>query len=173
MEPIGRFWGRFAPISVSLVMVGLNRSLSFTEASIRRELVKPLEASPQISFSPSIFLTAPPQVFVTNAWSAEQGPVEKDVPLPLGDIPIQYANQDHLAAQVKGLAEMCLQIQDTWHDNGATILNSLVFLKALSLARRFIAKESEVVIFARPDIEIERGIEYFSPCPQLRKLTDE
>lgn len=153
-----RFWGRLDPISVSLVLVGLNRSLSFTEASIRRELVKPLMASPNINFSPSIFLLAPPQGFVTNVWSGEHGPVEKEVPLSLGDIPIHFVNQDHLAAQVRSLAEKCLQIEDTWRDNGVTILNSLVFLKALSLAKRLIAKESQVVIFARPDIKIERGL---------------
>lgn len=153
------------------MLVGLNRSFSSTEASIRRELFKPLTASPQINFSPSIFLLAPPKGFVTNAWSGEHGHVEKGVPLPLRDIPIGCANQDQLEGEVRGLAERCLQIDNTWHDDGATILNSLIFLKALSLAKRFIAKESEVVIFARPNIEIDRGlriVHYVRRCANSR-----
>ena len=171
MDQTGRFWGRPNPISVSLVLVGLNRSFSSTEASIRRELFKPLTASPQIRFSPSIFLLAPPKGFVTNAWSGEHGHVEKGVPLSLRDIPIRSANQDQLAGEVRGLAERCLQIDDTWRDDGATILHSLIFLKALSLAKRLIAKESEVVIFARPDIEIDKGlriVHYVRRCANSR-----
>ena len=145
-------------VRVFLLLLGLNRSLSYTSESIVRELVRPLERSKSTKFMAQLFLIQPAERFISNAWSREEGPLEAEIPESLRGVFAAILEQSELERRVLPVASELSSIADTWSDKGQSILNSLVFLQALSVARQSIPSDADVVIFARPDTRIERGL---------------
>lgn len=159
-------------VRVFLLLVGLNRSLSQTSRSIVRELIRPLERSTSTSFAGGLFLIRPEGGYVENSRSDENGLIEENVPQRLSRLQTTTLQETELRRQVDGICRDLMDIEDTWGDHGRSIINSLVFMQALSIAADSIPDGSDVVIFARPDVSIERGLKILgkvNQCAQFRE----
>jgi hypothetical protein len=159
-------------VRVFLLLVGLNRSLSQKSRSILRELIRPLERSTSASFAGRLFLIRPEGGYVENSRSDENGLIEESVPQRLSRLQTTTLQETELRRQVDVIGRYLVDIEDTWGDHGRSIINSLVFMQALSIAADSIPDDSDVVIFARPDVRIERGLRIVGKvnrCAQSRE----
>jgi hypothetical protein len=140
-------------VSVKLVFVGINRSLSYTHRSIQKQLIGPLAKNSRFLLDTSVALIHQ-EHGVQNPWSGEFGALEQEVPGIFKLDEIRYLDGSALRASVRPLGEKLTVLEDTWGDNGRSIENALVFLKALSTVAPGDNSDYDIIVFARPDVLI-------------------
>lgn len=106
-----------------------------------------------------------------NPWSGEFGNLERDVPEIFTSEEIQYLDGSSLRASVRDLAEALTAIEDTWGDNGQSIENALVFLKALATVAPS-DDAADVVVFARPDVLIRGRLSIKKVIREAQRFRD-
>jgi hypothetical protein len=158
-------------LSVKLLIVGINRSLSYTHRSIQQELKGPLEKSSRFALSTCLALIHQEEG-VQNPWSGEFGSLEPDVPEIFEDDEIRYLDGAALRASVRDLASALTVIEDTWGDQGRSIENALVFLKALSTVAPKGYDDSDIIVFARPDVLIRKRLPIIKIVREAQRLRE-
>ena len=159
------------PMSVKLLIVGINRSLSYTHRSIQKHLREPLERNSKFILDTSLALIHQ-EDGVQNPWSGEFGSLEQHVPEMFKAEEIRYLDGAALRASVKDLAQRLTNIQDTWGDQGKSIENALVFLKALSTMAPTEDDAADIIVFARPDVLIRRRLSIAKVVGAARRLRE-
>ena len=144
-------------IKVSLRLVGINRSLSFTADSIFSELVKPLRRPWIFDLDTTITLIQP-SGYLDNPRSGESGFLEQKVPLPLGCERLEILRQEELERSAQVHLEKLLDLNDPYDDDGRSLRNAVVFWQAMDIVGRSIPEDADVVIFARPDLLYSRQV---------------
>lgn len=158
-------------ITVQLLLVGINRSLSYTHRSIQKELKSPLEKSPKIVVNTTLALIHQ-ENGVQNAWSGEFGGLEQEIPGIFEDNQVQYLDGLALRASVRGLAAGLTAIEDTWQDQGKSIENALVFLKALCTLAPEAHDQSDIFVLARPDVIVRGRLGIVRAIRKAQKLRE-
>lgn len=158
-------------ITVRLLIVGINRSLSYTHRSIQKELKGPLEKSPKVAVNSTLALIHQ-EHGVQNAWSGEFGALEQEIPGIFEDNEVQYLDGSALRASVRGLAARLSRIEDTWQDQGKSIENALVFLKALSALAPEEHDQSDIFVLARPDVIVRGRLGIVRKIRKAQKLRE-
>jgi hypothetical protein len=158
-------------VSVKLLIVGINRSLSYTHRSIQKELKGPLEKSPRFILSTSLALIHQ-EMGVQNPWSGEFGSLEQEVPDIFTSDEIQLLDGSSLRDSVSDLAKALTLIDDTWRDQGRSIENALVFLKALSTIAPLETADSDIIVFARPDVLIRSRLSITKVITAAQRLRE-
>lgn len=158
-------------VSVKLLIVGINRSLSYTHRSIQKELKGPLEKSPRFILSTSLALIHQ-EKGVQNPWSGEFGSLEQEVPDIFTSDEIQLLDGSSLRDSVSDLAKALTLIDDTWRDQGRSIENALVFLKALSTIAPLETADSDIIVFARPDVLIRSRLSITKVITAAQRLRE-
>jgi hypothetical protein len=139
--------------SVHIHIVGLNRSLSTTEASIVSRVIRPLSTTPGVRAQTNIVLIRP-EGAISNPLSGESGFVETDVPESLATWPVTYLEQKDLAATAKAPAKRLLALGDVYGDGGKSIEWALIYMRALAHSSRMMKETPDVAIVLRPDVKI-------------------
>jgi len=142
--------------TVHVAVVGLNRSLSHTHASIEREIVRPLGRSKAFCSQYSLTLITPPGGRIHNPHSGEEGLVEEDVPVPLDSwARTTVAPEAMTSAQGKPFVPVD-SLCDSWQDKEANYTNLKTFLHALhtSYSTHVAPHSADLVVFIRPDVAI-------------------
>jgi hypothetical protein len=140
-------------ISVHIHIVGLNRSLSTTEASIVSRVISPLSATPGVWVQTNIVLIRP-EGAISNPLSGESGFVETQVPESLATWPVTYLEQKDLATRSKAPAKRLLALGDVYGDGGKSIEFALIYMAALAHSARMMSETPDVTIVLRPDVKI-------------------
>lgn len=140
-------------ISVHVHIVGLNRSLSTTEASIVSRVISPLSAAPGVRVQTNIVLIRP-EGAISNPLSGESGFVETQIPDSLTHWPVTYLEQKELAASAKAPAQRLLALGDVYGDGGKSIQFALIYMTALAHSARMMKETPDVAIVLRPDVKI-------------------
>lgn len=138
-------------IRVALRIVGLNRSLSHTAESIHRSLIKPLSNRRFISFDAEL-VCIHPEGLITNSRSNELGFPEQEIPDVLSAVNVKSVPQRLLEDRIDEKVALILSAGDLYGDDGKSIRNALLFYEALSIAKDSLHDDTDVVIFARPDV---------------------
>lgn len=159
------------PICVKLLIVGINRSLSYTHRSIQKHLRDPLERRSDVVLQTSLALIHQADG-VSNPWSGEFGSLEHHVPEMFKPEEIRYLDGAALRASVKDLAQRLTNIEDTWGDQGKSIENALVFLRALSTMAPTEDDAADIIVFARPDVLIRRRLSIARVVGAARRLRE-
>lgn len=141
-------------IHVTVCVVGLNRSLSWTHDSISRSVLRPLADSPLVKLTVQLTLIDP-RGPIDNPTSGEFGAIEPGLPQSWAGFPVRWVDQGVALEQSEELKGALLEFGDVWHDGGKSVSNALVFLFALNDAWSDVPPNSDVVIFLRPDIRID------------------
>jgi len=144
-------------IKVSLRLVGINRSLSFTADSIFSELIKPLRRRWIFDLDTRITLIQP-SGYLDNPRSGEQGSLEQEIPLPLCGERLEILRQEELERSAWAHLQRLLDLKDPYDDDGKSLRNAVVFWQAMSIVGRSIPEDADVVIFARPDVLYARQV---------------
>ena len=140
-------------LRVSVHVVGLNRSLSFTAKTIVRELIRPLSRVPWIQMDTRILLVEP-DGSILNPRTGESGFAELGVPSDLKSIPVEFFSQARATADSERTREALLAKGDIHGDGGKSLQNALVYACALRHSWQTRVEESDVVIVVRPDLAI-------------------
>jgi len=140
-------------ISVHVHIVGLNRSLSATEASIVSRLIRPLSRIPGLKTYTNIVLVRP-EGAIANPRSGECGFVETKVPESLSSMPVTYLDQSVLAYRAQAPAASLLSLGDAYRDGGKSIEFALLYMLALSHSAEMMKQTADVAIVMRPDVKI-------------------
>jgi len=156
---------------VKLFILGINRSLSYTHRSIQRELKGPLEKSSKIMVKTTLALIHQ-ENGVYNAWSGEFGSLEQDVPKIFEEDEIRYLDGPALRGSVRYLANELTAIEDTWGDRGRSIENALLFLYALSTAAPTDDHDTDIIVFARPDVMIRSRLSIVKVVKKAQRLRE-
>ena len=138
---------------VHIHIVGLNRSLSTTEASIVSRVIKPLSRTRGVRVQTNIVLIRPKGA-ISNPLSGESGFVETQVPESLDTWPLTYLEQKDLAARAKAPAQRLLELGDVYGDGGKSIEFALIYMSALAHSARMMNETPDVAIVLRPDVQI-------------------
>lgn len=136
---------------ISLIIVGMNRSSQYTSASISQNLIKPLTNSHAFTTNVS-FTLIDTEGEISNPRSSERGPIEVELAPPLNTYPCEYIPQSALWKRVSTMHNKLFSLGDEYKDDGKSLANYLIFLAALAEAEQNVNDQTEVVIFARPDI---------------------
>lgn len=139
--------------SVHVHIVGLNRSLSATEASIVSRVLRPLSRTPGFQVHTNIVLIRPDGA-ISNPLSGESGFVETEVPESLGTWPVTYVEQKDLAARVQAQARHLLELGDVYGDGGKSIEFALIYMSALAHSSEMMSETPDVAVVLRPDVKI-------------------
>jgi hypothetical protein len=158
-------------VSVKLLIVGINRSFSYTHRSIQKELKGPLEKSSRFILNTTVALIHQ-EHGVRNPWSGEFGDLEQEVPDIFKSDEIRSLNGSALRASVSHLAEKLTLVEDTWGDQGRSIENALVFLKALSTLAPGETADSDIIVFARPDVLIRNRLSIIKILRKAQRLRE-
>lgn len=140
-------------ISVHVHIVGLNRSLSATEASIVSRVIRPLSRIPGLTTRTNIVLVRP-EGAIANPRSGESGFVETTVPESLSSLPVTYLDQSVLASRAQAPAASLLSLGDAYRDRGKSIEFALIYMLALSHSAQMMKETADVAIVLRPDVRI-------------------
>jgi hypothetical protein len=158
-------------VSVKLLIVGINRSLSYTHRSIQKELKGPLEKNSRFVVDTTLALINQ-ENGVQNPWSGEFGELEQEVPEIFQSDEILYLDGPTLRASVRDLAEKLAEVEDTWGDQGRSIENALVFLKALSTVSPGETSDFDIIVFARPDVLIRNRLSILKILRTAQRLRE-
>ena len=139
--------------SVHIHIVGLNRSLSTTGASIVSRVISPLSATPGFRVRTNIVLIRP-EGAISNPLSGESGFVETQVPEALATWPVTYLEQKDLAGRSKAPAKSLLALGDVYGDGGKSIEFALIYMAALAHSARMMNETPDATIVLRPDVQI-------------------
>lgn len=85
---------------------------------------------------------------------------------------LQYLDGSALRASVRGLAARLTAIEDTWQDQGKSIENALVFLKALSALAPEEHDQSDIFVLARPDVIVRGRLGIVRKIRKAQKLRE-
>lgn len=142
---------------VHVAIVGVNRSLSHTAASIEREVVAPLLSSRLFSPTFSMTLITPPGGVITNPHSGENGEPETDIPAPFASWPLTGHQQEDAESSPSATPVPVNNLSDSWEDKVASFHNLKSFLHALHLTyySHVLPQSPDYVVFVRPDLRIE------------------
>lgn len=138
-------------IRVSIRIVGINRSLSYTAGSISTQLIEPLRKCRFTDLDTSIFLIQPSGSF-NNPRSGESGLLEGVVPQSLNVERVVVVPEGVLLREASHFYGNALELADTYGDDGRSVRNAIVFGQALMREAEQIQNDVDIVIFARPDI---------------------
>jgi hypothetical protein len=141
-------------IRVYVLIVGINRSLSYTHPSIDRHIIEALNRSPFFNVEVMVSLIHPPGDRIDNPRSREHGDLETNVPAHWGDYPLLHLSMSELESTVDRHYESFLALGDVWGDGGKSLHNILNFMAALKTTyQHYLSRRSSgVVVFCRPDI---------------------
>lgn len=143
----------FRPLHVHVHVVGLNRSLSHTGASIIKRVVEPLRRAPALRMTTSLALIRP-EGEVVNIRSGESGQAERNLPAAFEAFPLVHLEQAALEARTLSMQSSLVARGDVFSDGGNSIRFCMVYLSALEESTQLIDGIPDVVISLRPDIEI-------------------
>lgn len=165
----------FGLIPVDIRIVGLNRSLSFTNQSIEDKVLRPLINS--VFFRPRVSLTLiePKGGVVKSPRSQEVGRVETGLPTNWESFSINRIPQERLE-KTYPMGGREIRYRGAARNPERTLRNLWVFLGALRMAQ-LVGEEfvAPVVVFLRPDVRIEdrvpiRTIVFLSALFHVRKI---
>lgn len=147
-----------------VLIVGLNRSSSFTAMSLYKNVIQPLENSCLFDTVVDIWLIDP-EGKIENPRSKESGEAESRIAFPLSKYNVTTMSQSFLWDSVREPFQELIAIGDEWKDSGRSLRNALIFLKSLETASKSLTGSEDVVLFIRPDLLISRF-----PSLKLRAL---
>ena len=149
---------------VKVLIVGLNRSSSFTAKHLYDRVIKPFEKSCFFDIIVSIWLIDP-EGKINNPRSSESGNIESQVAFPLNRYKVTTMSQSYLWNSVAHLHQELIAKGDDWKDSGRSLRNALIFLRSLEASSITLTGAEDVVLFIRPDVLISRF-----PSMKLRAL---
>lgn len=141
-------------INITILVVGLNRSLSYTAPSIVRRVQKPLEKSFLFSVRTNLAFIVP-RGPVINHRSGEHGDVEINLPQSLSATNIWNLDEEDLQGETMETLEKVRDFPDWGDDNGRAVRNALTYMAALKVAYRKCLGSTDQYILVRPDLAIE------------------
>jgi hypothetical protein len=147
-------------IKVSLRIVGINRSLSYTANSILSQLIQPL-SRPRIFDLDTTITLIQPAGSIENPRSGESGMLEGEIPAALGRERVTIIKQGDLERQAGTHFRKLLELRDPYDDDGKSLRNAVVFWQAMEIVGRLIPEDADVVIFSRPDLIYRRKVLIF------------
>ena len=144
--------------SVHVLVVGLNRSLSYTAKSINHRLIDPLKRFPLFDLRVHTFLIQPQGGLIDNPRSGESGPIETS--MDSWDHPTSYLKMDELLYETEADRAFLSTRPDRLQDERKSEGNALLFLRALSSSFEALRPilENSVVVLCRPDVSIEGSL---------------
>lgn len=143
---------------VAVLMVGVNRSLTFTWSSINREIIEPIRQARNWELETYAHFIRPSDHQINNPRSGELGFIERILP---GDLQkwTLVETADGLVSDHELDASFFFELP--WHYDSKTIDNHYRYLSALEQSfERFIShKRFDAVVVCRPDLLIAPGLE--------------
>lgn len=145
-----------AQIKVSVVILGINRSLSFTTESILKAIVIPLQKCPLIKLDVSLWLITPRDHQIANPRSGEFGSIESILPSEWETTETFTLDMDELEQSSSEIYNDLAALPDRWNDQYKSLRNLITALKAHERAFLEVekARHPDVVIYTRPDCSI-------------------
>jgi hypothetical protein len=150
------------PIQVAVIILGINRSLSYTHASIEQQVLRPLASSRIISSSVALWLIKPEDNQIVNKRSGENGTLETELPAGWSELEVHHLKMTQLQEMSRPVFAELSRFSDRWNDDYKSLQNLIIDLQAkreVFLAhRRLLKNEPEVTVFLRPDCRFENHL---------------